>query len=235
MKLRGLLKGIFFALHLHIIFEPLAKIMRFVSGLSAVSKWISRHSASVPFNDFYTLKRDYDKRYSLYEYVKTSENLQAFDYLEFGVASGLSLKWWTANNLNPEARFYGFDTFTGLPEDWGPYKKGDMNFGPPPQLLDSRIEYLQGLFQQTLPPFIKNRDLSRKLVLMMDADLYSSTLYVLTSLAPYLKSGDIIFFDEFNVPAHEFLAFTDFVRSYYVNYKVIGAVSNFYQIAVKIL
>jgi O-methyltransferase len=235
MKLRGLLKGLFFFLRLHIIFEPLAKVMRFVSGLSAVSKWISQHSPNVKFNDFYTFKRDYDKRYSLYEHVRTSENLQEFDYLEFGVASGLSLKWWTANNKNPNARFYGFDTFTGLPEDWGPYKAGDMNFGPPPQIADDRISFQTGLFQQTLPTFIKEHSLDRRLVLMMDADLYSSTLYVLTSLAPYLKKGDIIFFDEFNVPAHEYLAFTDFVRSYYLKYEVIGAVSNFYQVAIKVL
>lgn len=235
MKLRGLLKGLFFLLRLHIIFEPISKLTRFVAGLSAVSKWINSHSQSVKFNDFYSFKRDYNKRYSLYEHVVNSESLSEFDYLEFGVASGLSLKWWVANNKSPNARFYGFDTFTGLPEDWGPYKKGDMDFGPPPQIGDDRIEYLTGLFQQTLPIFIKERTLDRKLILMMDADLYSSTLYVLTSLAPYLKPGDIIFFDEFNVPAHEYLAFNDFVRSYYIKYEVIGAVSNFYQIAVKIV
>lgn len=235
MKLRGLLKGIFFFLRLHIIFEPISKVTRFVAGLSAVSKWINKHSPNVKFNDFYTLKRDYNKRYSLYQHAITSENLGAIDYLEFGVASGLSLKWWVANNTHLDSKFYGFDTFTGLPEDWGPYKKGDMDFGPPPQINDSRIEYLTGLFQQTLPIFVKERKLDRRLVLMMDADLYSSTLFVLCSLAPYLKAGDIIFFDEFNVPAHEFLAFTDFIRSFYFKYEVIGAVSNFYQIAVKIL
>ena len=134
MKLRGLLKGIFFFLRLHLIFEPISKVTRFAAGLSAVSKWISTHSPKIKFNDFYTLKRDYNKRYQLYEHALKSENLQAFDYLEFGVASGLSLKWWLNNNLHSESRFFGFDTFTGLPEDWGPYKKGAMNFGPPPRV-----------------------------------------------------------------------------------------------------
>src|SRR5579871_1165812 len=159
---------------MHIFVEPLAKGMRFISGLSAVSLWISKHSKGVAFNDFYSFKRDYNKRYKLYDHVRVSENLSAFDYLEFGVASGLSLKWWVANNPNPDTRFYGFDTFTGLPENWGPYKKGDMNFGPPPQIADNRVSYLEGLFQQTLPKFIKERQLNRRLVLMMDADLYSS-------------------------------------------------------------
>ena len=31
----------------------------------------------------------------------------------------------------------------------------------------------------------------------MDADLYSATLFTLTSFAPFLKKGDIILFDEF--------------------------------------
>jgi O-methyltransferase len=47
--------------------------------------------------------------------------------------------------------------------------------------------------------------------------------------------GDIIIFDEFNVPMHEFKAFAEWVSSYYIKYEVIGAVNNFYQIAVKIL
>jgi hypothetical protein len=30
-------------------------------------------------------------------------------------------------NANPESRFYSFDTFTELPEDFGVYKKGTFN------------------------------------------------------------------------------------------------------------
>jgi hypothetical protein len=69
----------------------------------------------------------------------------------------------------------------------------------------------------------------------MDADLYSSTLFALTMMAPFLRNGDIVLFDEFNIPNHEFAAWSDFVRSYYIRYEVIGAVNNFYQIAIKII
>ena len=48
---------------------------------------------------------------------------------------------------------------------------------------------------------------------------------------PYLKKGDIIFFDEFNVANHEFLAFKIFTESFYVKLRPIGAVNNFYQTA----
>jgi hypothetical protein len=70
---------------------------------------------------------------------------------------------------------------------------------------------------------------------MMDADLYSATLYVLTSLAPFLKKDDIIFFDEFAVPTHEFKAFHEFVQSYYVNLKLIAAANNYYFAAFQVV
>jgi len=69
----------------------------------------------------------------------------------------------------------------------------------------------------------------------MDADLYSSTLYALTTLSPFIQKGDIIFFDEFNVPLHEFKAFTEWTRSFYIDYEVLGSVNNFYQVAIKII
>jgi signal peptidase I len=54
-------------------------------------------------------------------------------------------------------------------------------------------------------------------------------------MTPYLKTGDIIFFDEFNVPMHEYKAFTEWTKSFYIKYEVIGSVNNFYHTAVKIL
>lgn len=68
----------------------------------------------------------------------------------------------------------------------------------------------------------------------MDSDLYSATIYVLSTIAPILCKGDIIFFDEFNVPLHEFKAFTEWTYSFYIDYEVIGSVNNFHQVAIKI-
>jgi hypothetical protein len=70
---------------------------------------------------------------------------------------------------------------------------------------------------------------------MMDADLWSATLYVLTSFAPFLKKGDIVFFDEFVVPTHEFKAFLDFTQSYYLNLQLIAAANNYYFVAFKVV
>jgi hypothetical protein len=64
--------------------------------------------------------------------------------------------------------------------------------------------------------------------------LYSSTAFVLSQLYPYLKKGDLIFFDEFNVPLHEFRAYDEFTRNFYVQLKPLGAVNNFYQTAFEV-
>jgi hypothetical protein len=132
---------------------------------------------------------------------------------------------------HPNARFFGFDTFEGLPENWGTYRKGDMN-SLMPQFDDERVILVKGLFQETLPGFLKNHDERQyRKVIHLDADLFSSTLFVLTSIAPFFRTGDILFFDEFNVPNHEFLAFKVFTESYYIKIKLLGAVNNFSQAA----
>ena len=236
LRLRSKLKGAYFLFRLHYLFP--GKLFTFIGHFSALSKFISSHR-KIEFNDFYTFQFNHSKRYKLYEHLVKKEQLNniAIDYLEFGVSKGHSFKWWIEKNNNPSSKFYGFDTFTGLPEDWGPYKKGDMSSGnEQPPMPGNRHEYFQGLFQDTLPDFLKKYQPGKDKVKLihMDADLYSSTLFALTSLSPYINKGDIIIFDEFNVPMHEFKAFTEWSSSFYVDYEVLGAVNNFYQMAIKI-
>ncbi len=231
IRIRGKVKGLFFLLRLDKLIP--GRIFHFLANISDLSKWISKNK-ECPYNDFYTYKFNYSKREDLYEHVIQTQNLdQDFDYLEFGVAKGISFKWWLSRIKSNDARFYGFDTFSGLPEDWGPFKKGDMNTSnSPPEIDDTRYTFYQGLFQQTLIPFLNNYNAQRRKVIHMDADLYSSTLYVLTQITPFLKSGDILFFDEFNVPMHEYKAFKEWSTSFYIRYRVLGGVNNFYQTAI---
>jgi len=174
----------------------------------------------------------------MYQWVIDKEGLssESINYIEFGVAWGESFKWWLKQNKNASSCFYGFDTFDGLPEDWGPFKKGSFssNNELPDINNDARGKFLKGLFQQTVPGFVKELDNSKRNVILLDADLYSATLYALTSLAPYLKKGDIIFFDEFVVPTHEFKAYSDFIQSYYINLELIAAANNYYFVAFKV-
>lgn len=208
------------------------RFLEFLANMGNLSKWISTNKKHCK-NDFYTSKFDYPKREKLYEEVINDNNLDTnIDYFEFGVSKGNSFRWWLNRIKNPNARFYGFDTFSGLPEDWGPFKKGDMgNDNAPPDIKDNRHQFYQGLFQQTLLPFLSSYENGKRKVIHMDADVYSATLYVLTIITPFLQSGDIIFFDEFTVPRHEFKAFQEWSSSFYIDYEVLGGVNNFYQVA----
>ena len=232
-KIIRLIKKTFIRLRLHLLFSWLNGFLLQLLWMNKLSKWTNDHK-KVGFNDFPS-KWDYEKRYDLYNYLIEKEGLNSpINYLEFGVASGQSFNWWMSKNDNDESRFYGFDTFTGLPEDFGPYKKGTFNTNSIPAIKDSRGRFFQGLFQQTLPGFLTTFDNTKKTVVMMDADLYTATFFVLSSLAPFLKKDDIILFDEFAVPTHEFMAFQQFIDCYYFDLELIGAASNFYFAAFKV-
>lgn len=232
-KIIRLLKKTFIRLHLHLLFSWLNGFLLQLLWMNKLSKWANDHK-KISFNDFPS-RWDYKKRYDLYNYLFETEKLNvAINYLEFGVASGESFNWWMTKNENDASNFYGFDTFTGLPEDFGPYKKGTFNANSIPAIKDSRGRFFQGLFQQTLPGFLKTFDNTKKTVVMMDADLYTATFFTLASLTPFLKKDDIILFDEFAVPTHEFMAFQQFMDCYYFNLEFIGAASNFYFAAFKV-
>jgi len=239
-KANSFLKDLLLASRVGILFTPFRFIFRFFLNFSLLSSWVNKHKSKTGFSDFYKPLRAYHDRLKLYDHVIKKEGLagKPIHYFEFGVASGASFAWWLNANQHPGSLFFGFDTFEGLPEDWHFFKKGDMGYDVP-IAQDQRGSFIKGLFQDTLYDFLNNYrntpDTAATLVIHMDADLYSSTLFALTMLAPYLKNGDIIFFDEFNVPNHEFAAWNDFLRSYYIKYEVIGAVNNFYQTSFKII
>lgn len=222
-------------LRLHYIFGPFEKIFLLLAYLSKLSRWRQKQG-KLAYNDFPVSSVKPDRRYGLYKHLQDNHLSEtAIVYLEFGVAGADSFKWWLENHSNAASKFYGFDTFTGLPEDWGPFKKGTFAQSEIPKIDDQRGEFVQGLFQQTLIPFLEKQDLGKsRLVIHLDADLYSATIFVLSQLYSKLKPGDIIIFDEFNVPMSEFKAWEDFSSSFYVNYKVIGAVNNYFQLALEV-
>lgn len=188
-------------------------------------------------NDFYRTVRNYDNRYKSFEAIVQHYELDNICYLEFGVASGHSFKWWLQQAKHGSSRFYGFDTFEGLPESWGVFSKGDMR-SPIPEVNDNRALFIKGIFQDTLSTFLAEYGTTLKAqrkVIHMDADLFSATLFALSQLYPYLQKGDIIMFDEFNVYDHEFMAFSYFTECFYVQLKPISAQNNFYHAAFEVV
>ena len=223
--------------NMHDIVQPFTGGLKNGVYMSEMSEWRKAHPVK-GYNDFYQEEWDYMRRYKLYEEVGKDETLfdQPIDYFEFGVASGSSFRWWLGKNGNQSSRFYGFDTFQGLPEAFGPFGKGSMahkleSF----QIIDNRASFYKGLFQHTLIPFLEKYENGKRKLIHLDADLFSSTLFTLSQLYRYLKAGDILLFDEFAVPQHEFLAFKIFTESFYVDYEVIGAANNYLFVAIKIM
>lgn len=222
--------------NLHRVVAPFIGPMSNALHLGHLSEWRKQHPVK-GYNDFYQKDWNYDRRYTLYEALGKQEGVleQPIDYLEFGVGGGHSLKWWLQHNTNPASRFFGFDTFEGLPEKWGTFEKGAMAYTLESlQITDRRVALYKGLFQESLPPFLEEYEGVNRRLVHLDADLFSSTLFTLTQLYRFLKPGDIILFDEFAVPRHEFLAFKLFTESFYVPYEVIGAANNYLFVAVKI-
>jgi len=182
----------------------------------------------------------FSTRFELYEFLqKNCFKNKPIDYLEFGVFEGATIDFWRKLNENPDSRFYGFDTFTGLPENWknilSDRPKGTWDcHGKEPKIVDERIQFFKGVFQNTLDEFLQNYDSSNQLVIHNDSDLYSSTLYVLTRSHDIMKKNTIIIFDEFSNVMDEFRALEDYCSAYNRNYRVIAATENYYQqIAIK--
>ena len=154
------------------------------------------------------------------QYIKPAEKVH---YMEFGVRWGQIINRWASYNTNPESTFVGFDTFTGIPEAWGTVKAGSFsNQGSVPKPQDERVQFLKGLVQDTLPAHIKRIDVSKRLVMHLDFDIYSATLFTLVVMQPLMKKGDVLIFDEFfslTKNHHEYRAFLDFLAYHKVQFK----------------
>jgi O-methyltransferase len=177
----------------------------------------------------------FETRGKLYEHVgNTILGDGPIDYLEFGVAEGESLKAWLELRQERDNRFWGFDSFQGLPEDWhegrpkGTFARG----GRPPEIVDPRLKFVVGWFQETLPQFLVDYKPQTRVVVHNDSDLYSATLYTLTRLDSIAAAGTIIIFDEFYDARHEFRALMDYAAAYQRKFRVVAATRWFEQVAI---
>ena len=117
--------------------------------------------------------------------------------LEFGVFKGATAK--VLSKLLPDKRIFGFDSFNGLPEDWyGKYEKGTFNLKGKIPKLPSNVIPIKGYFEDTLPHFL-DASPAKVTFVNFDADLYSSTKFVLETLhkRERLVKGSVLYFDEF--------------------------------------
>lgn len=185
-------------------------------------------NANVDFEAFGRTARLNAKRFpdriSLFHWLNEFLYDQPIDYLEFGVAAGDSMRIWADQNRHPDSRFFGFDTFEGLPEDWTRTKPAGSfdNRGKFPDIPDKRVTFVKGLFQSTLYEFLAEFVPRGRLVVHIDCDLYSASLFCLAVLDRRLVPGSLVLFDEFYGLRHEFAAFQDYTRSFYREMRLIG-------------
>jgi hypothetical protein len=145
--------------------------------------------------------------------------------LEFGVYEGVSLRYFCEIFPHAEAQFFGFDSFLGLPDSWFNLKPGHFaTGGRAPDIGDPRASCIAGWFQNIMREFLPTLTFETPrmpTLVHFDADLWSSTLFLLTSLWWFLPEYWFIF-DEFN--GHEMAAMWEFVRTFPVEVEFLSEV-----------
>jgi Macrocin-O-methyltransferase (TylF) len=164
-------------------------------------------------------------RYALFDLAAERLGESKILYLEFGVAAGDATRYWSQVLRGRDARLHGFDTFEGLPMDWTRKKPKGLfdQAGQLPLVEDDRVEFFKGLFSDTLPGYAAPEH--DRLIVCLDADLYSSTGYVLNWLSEraLIRPGAMLYFDEFNYPAHELRAFEELCDTTGMRFRLIAA------------
>jgi O-methyltransferase len=202
------------------------------------SKWLDRINRRPLFQKFAESNSNvpsFPTREAMWSFI-ASQRPEPIEYLEFGVHQGHSIFHFASENKSGSSRFFGFDSFAGLPEDWNPdFRRGHFDMGGhPPSTDDGRIKFVVGSFQQTLPRFIADFRTDRRIIVHIDCDLYSSALYCLTKLDAVLPAGTIIIFDEFGDVLHEFRARDDYLSSYRREAKVLCSHDDFFAVAIEL-
>ena len=180
--------------------------------------------------------RTFPTRMPLHEHVAQLVAGGPIAYLEFGVWQGETFRRWLTLNGDPGSRFVGFNSFEGLPEDWeGGRSKGTFSTGgKAPTIDDPRGRFVVGWFQDTLYDFLKSFDVSCQLVVHVDCDLYSSTLFVLCALDRHMPPGTLVIFDDFHSLLHEFAAWLDYRRSFNRTWEPVALVAKGSQAAYRL-
>jgi predicted O-methyltransferase YrrM len=137
------------------------------------------------------------------------------DYLEFGVFAGTSMSCMASvlKQLRLDrVGMYGFDSFEGMPEcaaaeDEGTWEPGQFKFDieVTKAILRrrgadmERVTLTKGWFHETLTPALRQQyGLRKASVIMVDCDLYSSTVDVLRFVEPLILDEAIVIFDDWN-------------------------------------
>jgi len=126
-------------------------------------------------------------------------------FMELGVFTGHTLSLINQNTEN--ITVYGFDTFSGLPEDWAEssgnilYNKNAFATSIP--VDTDKNTFIVGKVEDTLLDFLKEKNQKIKFI-HLDLDLYSASKYALNTIFDYLEDEAIIVIDDvYGLPSWE--------------------------------
>jgi hypothetical protein len=165
----------------------------------------------------------FDRRESLWDHAWTKLTGTGL-IAEFGVWNGYSINRFAKKT---KQMVYGFDSFTGLQEDWSGAKfaKGKFDLGGKLPKVQSNVELVKGWFEDTLPGFLANRE-DNFAFMHIDCDTYEATKTVLDLAGPRIKTGSILIFDEYfgyrGWKCGEFKAWQEFVSRNQIDYEYLA-------------
>jgi hypothetical protein len=136
---------------------------------------------------------------------------------------------------------YGFDTFSGLVEDWRVddqilIKRGAFSLSEPlaqrimqetgvtlndglPAALGRKVQFIKGSTYDTLAPFLADRPGASIRLFHMDLDTYESCLHALETCKDHFVVGSVLVFDEYLVTNGEMRAFYEFQDRYQLEWR----------------
>lgn len=153
-----------------------------------------------------------------FNHAERTGTLSGRDYYEFGIFKGYSF-WWAQKiarqlNVQHDMRFYGFDSFEGLPEVTGPDKTRRKDFYKGQYACSyqtvckeleragvdwNRTKLIRGFFNESLTPQLREKlGMRPAAIALIDCDLYASTVDVLRFIEPLITTNSILVFDDWN-------------------------------------
>lgn len=166
--------------------------------------------------------------------------------LEFGVYKGRTIN--CLSYAYPKEKFWGFDSFNGLPEPW--YLSQDKASVTPKKWfaldkvpeVSNTVKLEIGLFENTIPEWLECHS-GLVSFIHVDCDLYSSTKTILTLLNDRIVEGTVLVFDELiNTPENEYgnwregewKALNEWCDQYYREIEIISRTTSC-QVTIKVL
>jgi len=170
---------------------------------SATRKVLKALGYGVWLNDLSQPIKVVPDRYCAWEHVSVSFSQRFIDsvvVVELGVAHGYSTRKLLAIfGHKSRLRIEAFDSFRGLPEAWNGYPAGTFSrSGNPPDLIDDRVRFHVGLVEESINDesveaiFVG----SHARFVLFDLDLLSPSVWCARHIAPHLRHGDFVYFDE---------------------------------------